>query len=361
MKIQTRNILIISSLAVVVYLVFCPERLSLEPGVILDWAQTSAMVSTLPPVRGQDAVVSLYAADSVIFASENGQGANSLPLLEAGSLHGKRLARLNSTDRIVEILDIQAGVIARLPELGAPWFSNGTLAIVGQGASSLTVYTEIGEFRWRLDSPDLITGFVALKNGDSFVSFLGGTISWRDSMGKERLSMRPGSGRIAAIYSLLWIESRQILAVVADLNPQTLLVLTPHHDPKGVASLELLETVTLPRASRHPLWMQSELGDSMIILEQENSIGVLSLDQTVRTIIPLGGRPGRVLGLKNAGVLVCLVQGPQGNSLVAMKPDGRKLFTQFSSARFFDLAKDSREHLVLAADAGLESLSFTVR
>lgn len=356
MKPTSRNLLIISLAVVFAYLLIFPDRLAVEPEVSIGWFQPSHILGTLPGLKEGEAATGLYTADSVAFVGNSGERAGIQAAPEATSLAGKRLALLDSPNRTVEIRDVNGGVLARLPGMGAPYFSGDSLAVVGEGASSLQLYTASGESRWRFDTPDLITAYCAAKDGDSFLAFAGGTISWLDSQGNTRLSWRPGTGRVPIIYGMLWIESRKILAVVTDLDPQTLVLLRPSGAAAKSPAFELVETVTLPRATRTPVWMQAELGDSLIVIEQQDGIGLLSLDQAVRTIVPLGGHPDRVIGLDDARVLVCLVSTPAGNRLVGIKPDGRKLFTQDSSLRAYDLAKDSQGRILVSNQGGITSL-----
>jgi hypothetical protein len=361
MKPRSRNLLIASLVAMMASLLFFPDRLALEPEMSVSWFQPSAILPTLPGLRDGESAIGLYTADSVAFIGSSGERASLLSTPEASSLTGGRLARLDSLNRQVEILDAQADVVARLSGIGAPYFSGQSLAVVGQGASSLQVFTDSGESRWRYDGPDLLTGFCSTKSGDSFLAFAGGTISWRDPLGGERLSWRPGIGRVPVVYSMLWVESRQLLAVVADLYPQTLVLVRPRLSAAKVASIDLVETVTLTGASRNPIWMQAGLGDSVVVIEQQDGIGVLFLDSPARTVIPLGGHPERVLSLDDAGVLVCLLSSSTGDQLVGIKADGRLLFRQASPRRAYDLDLDSRGNILLSSWGGISSLGFGVR
>jgi hypothetical protein len=362
MKARSRNILIISLAAALVYLFFFPDRLAVEPEVSVSWARSGSDIAALPGLGDDASAAGVYLADSVVFIDGTGERASVIPAPGASSLDGLRLARLDAVTRQVEIHDARAGLVVRLPGLAAPWYSGQSLALVGHGGSSIDLFTAAGESRWRFDSTDLITGFCAARNGDSFLAFAGGRISWRDAQGRERLSWRPGTGRLPAIYGMLWVESRQLLAVVADLDPQSIILLHPRPGAGNVPpAFEIVETITLTRASRTPVWMQAALRDSQILVEQPDGLGILSLDGEVRTIVPLGGHPDRVVSLDDAGVLVCLVSGASGSRLVAIKPDGRLLFRREADGRYHDLAPGAAGKILLSGPGGVTALNFTTR
>jgi hypothetical protein len=362
MKARSRNVLIISLAVSLAYLLLFPDRQAVEPEFSVAWSRSGDDIAALPALGAEEPAAGIHLADMVAFISGGGDRAVVVPAPGASSLDGLRLATFNPASRAVEVTDARAGLVARLPGPAAPWYSGQSLALVGQGGATLELFTAAGESRWRFDSPDLITGFCAAKNGDSFLAFAGGRISWRDGQGRERLSWRPGSGRLPVIYGMLWIESRQILALVADLDPQSIILLHPRPGKdKDPPVFEVIETVKLTRATRTPVWMQAVLRDSQVLIEQPDGLGILALDGEVRTIVPLGGHPDRVVSLDDAGVLVCLVSGAQGSRLVAFKPDGRLLFSREAGAIYDDLAAGAQGKILLSGPGGVTALNFSTR
>jgi hypothetical protein len=357
---RIRNILLISAALMVVYLLLFPQRLALEPSVGVAWSLPADRVATLPALAAGDRTVGLRQPDGALFVDEGGVRGSWLEAAEPFGLAHDRLARGADGGRGIEIVGQDGGVIARLAGTGAPWFSGKDLAVLGFGANSLRVHTQAGEFRWKMDTPDLITGYCAMANGDSLVALAGGGIAWLDGQGQTRVAYRPGHGRIPAVYAMAWIEGRRLLAVVADLDPQTLVLLSPRHDAAGYR-FDVLETVTLTRQSREPLLMRPVLGDRALVLEQADSLGVLMLDDSLRAVLPLGGRLCQAVGLADASLLVCAVESAEGNQLIGFKPDGRLVFRQTGASRWNDLVLDGRGRLVLDSAAGVQALQFGAR
>ena len=361
MKIQTRNVLLVAVTLVMAYTLLFPSRLALEPAVSIDWAVPAAEVTTLPSLADNDKTVGLQEPQGVFFVEEGGQRGSWIAAPEAVSVANDRVARSQASPPSVEILSRYGQAIARIPGTGAPWFSGKDLALLGFGANVLDVFTQSGESRWRLETPDLISGYCACANGDSFVSFVGGELAWLDTQGAIRVTYRPGHGAVSAIYAMLWIESRQLLAVVVDLRPQTLVLLAPRHEKGGNFRFELVETVTLSRETRGQLQLHSLLDDTVLVIEQPEGLGVLLLDDSMRTVIPLTGRLVQVAGLTDARLLVCQVESPGGSQLLGLKPDGRLVFRQSVPSQWNDLVPDSRGRLVGDSAAGVQSLHFLAR
>lgn len=358
---QFRKLILIIILCMILYIVLFPVRMGLEPLLSRNWVIPSSQISTLLPLNASDKTVPLFFGRSLFYLDEYGTHASPIADAAELSVGNDRYAQALPSGQ-VGIFTRSGTAIATISEAGSPYLIDKTLCILSPTGNFITVYSDSGDYRWHFEADDVISGFCVGSKGDSFVSLSDGRIFWFDSQGKIRAQVTPGHGKHHVVYGMLWIESRQELAAIVDVQPQSLLLLKPSIRKNGTAAhFELVQDIVVAQESRHPVVLQTELHDSFLVLEQPQGVGVISLNNSDRQIVPLDGTVQRIVGVPDASILVAAAEYDSGASLTGFKSDGRFLFRQRIRGRIDDLAVNQGDHLMVSSGAGVLSVNFYIR
>ena len=113
--------------------------------------------------------------------------------------------------------------------------------------------------------------------------------------------------------------------------------------------------------TRQPVLLQAELQDSVLILDQPQGIGLISMDGNDQRMVSLDGNVQKLVGVNDAGIMIAITENDSGISLIGFKPDGRTLFKQKIRGHIDDIVVDRRDNVMVSSGAGMLDLDFYVR
>lgn len=352
---QLRNRLLLLGLGVALHLFLVPLVLSTEPSIGRDWSLDSSQVTTLPPLSGNEQTESVFTGANLVYVDETGTRASSVFQMEDLAYTNDRYTQ--NLGQGIGIFSRSGSVIARLEAQGAPYFSGNRLFVLQDQGTGFGLYTADGEFLWNYQAESVITGLAADFKDNVYVGLLNGEVLWFDPSGILKGKTRPGSGKTAVVYGLAWVESWGRLAVVSDLDPQSIAIIEPDADGKKTG-LSVMERLTLSSSQRHAPLLQTVLDDSYIALERPNGFAVIGAADESRLLLPWEGSVSAVSDLDDAGLVVLALNDTNGGRLLGIKPDGRVVFDQRTSSLLYDVKGASDNSLIVSSLSGLVGLRF---
>ncbi|HET7838954.1 MAG TPA: hypothetical protein VFL04_04300 [Rectinemataceae bacterium] len=201
---------------------------------------------------------------------------------------------------------------------GYPFMAAGRLFVVGPNQSTVSEIGGDGKPKWTYEFPSIVTAFGASPGLAAF-GLLDGTMIGLDASGAEALHFSPGGSRIAGIYGLAVAPDGLMVAAIAGLDKQRLLVLERRSSAFRVTYHRWLDS-----DFRRPVALSFTSDGRKLVYEAPGGAGVYDRATRSESLVAVPGPEGLGLSVGAEGLLVLIGQGTDHKRLVlAAAPDRR--------------------------------------
>jgi hypothetical protein len=232
---------------------------------------------------------------------------------------------------------------------GYPFFASGRRFVMGTAQDSVSELDASGNRAWSYQFSSIVTAFGA---SPSLVVFglMDGNLIGLDRAGKEVMHFSSGGSSIPGIYGVAVSPDGKLVAAVAGLEKQRLVVLEKRYSAYRVTWHRWLDS-----DFRRPVEIAFTADGTRLMYEVPGGIGVFERDsrKDYTIAVPAADRLG--LSVKGWNILVLLAGSPEAKRLICVAaPDRRLVDLPISAAQtFIDLDGSS---IYLGADEDLVRL-----
>lgn len=202
---------------------------------------------------------------------------------------------------------------------GYPFFAAGRRFVIGPSQDSVSELDESGHLAWSYEFPSIVTAFGASPSLAVF-GLMDGSLIGLDRSGKEMLHFSSGGSAIPGIYGVAVSPDGKLVAAIAGLDRQRLVVLEKRYSAYRVTWHRWLGS-----DFRRPVAIAFTPGGRWLMYEVPGGVGVFeSATRTGYTIAaPTADRLG--LSMRGWNILVMLSGSQNARRLICAAPPDRRL------------------------------------
>jgi hypothetical protein len=269
------------------------------------------------------------------FGYVNDDGSFTINRLREGyvSLSEKNWAEYGTAPASLKIMNAQGAETLEIKNPGGyPFFLDGRIYIAGKEGNSISAAGSGGEILWTYDFPAPLT-CVDAAAGYILAGTLDGTVELLNRMGKQVFpSFEPGGSRLSVILGCAISRDASRLAVISGFDDQRFLLLEQSGDSYRVVFHEFLTD-----GFRRPVHVAFIDGDSKVVFEREDGLGIYDIASRTSVNIPLKGSIAALDDNGSGGMLFVITSlGPVEKRLVVVRlPETIVMEAPFKSENVF--------------------------
>jgi hypothetical protein len=252
-------------------------------------------------------------------------------------------AQYGAKPEFLEIMNSEGRLVMRIENSrGYPLFLDDKIFILGYEQNSLSALDENGNILWTYDFAAPLTCIDAAA-GFVLAGSLDGAIEVLDSGGKRIFFFEPGGSRLSVVTGCAMSRDASRLGIVSGIDDQRFLLLERFGDTSP-GEYKVVYHEFLDDGFRRPVYIYFIDGDSRIIFERSEGLGVYSIDARSSVKIPLEGDIAALEHKGSGGFLFVITsQSSLEKKLVAIRLPGTiELQAPFKSDTVFLEREGSR-------------------
>jgi hypothetical protein len=326
-------IILVASLGLVYFFVCAkplPKELVLEPA----WAKPIPQAQAVPATAASGAAVSGAAApvssvplhsyrlaDSFGYFSEKGDLISANALSFGAAVSDSAYIAYDRDPPFLSLRSPDGRESAKITDPGYPFFGGGRLFVVHPGQSSVSEIGKDGRTLWSHDFGSIVTAFDA-SPALALFGLLDGSLVGIAPDGVERLSFAPGGSRIPGIYGCAVSPDGLMVAAIAGLDQQRLVILERRSTAYRVTYHRYLKS-----DFRRPVSMAFTRDGRYLVYEEEVALGIYNRGSRSETSVPAQALTGIGLFSPSQSILLGVEGSEDSKRLVCISPAGKLLYS----------------------------------
>jgi hypothetical protein len=171
---------------------------------------------------------------------------------------------------------------------GYPLFLDGRLFLIGKDMDTLISLDGEGKVLWSHDFAAPLTCIDGAA-GLILTGSLDGVVEILDRQGKRIFFFEPGGSRLSVILGCIFSRDGNRMGIISGIDDQRFLLLERYGDPAG-GEFRVIYHEFLEDGFRRPVYISFIDGDSRVVFERREGLGIYDLRNKTDQIVPLEGR-----------------------------------------------------------------------
>lgn len=209
-----------------------------------------------------------------------------------------RFANYSVISENIVLQDTDGGLLRSIAAVGYPHLDEGRLYVFAPDGSTVSEWTTDGERSWRRDFVSLVTDLDA-ANTRTVVGLLDGRVKLLGPDGDELFSYAAEGSRLRVVFSVAIGRDEDVLAAVAGVDPQKLILFEEHSE--GFFPVFQLD---LDSDYRRPVLLEFLRDGRSLVIEQPGGVLVYDRERESFGRIDLGGRVEAVSTLRELDLIL---------------------------------------------------------
>ncbi|HUW42541.1 MAG TPA: hypothetical protein VMV90_16165 [Rectinemataceae bacterium] len=318
-------------LAGIAYFLICAQPLPKELALIPVWARGLADAPTAPastPALGD--VHSFRLGDKFGYFSSSGNILFSAPVPYGLALASNSYALYDKDSTGFSVRTPTGSELFKASILGYPFFAAGRRFVMGPAQDSVAELDSSGHRAWTYEFPSIVTAFGASPSLAVF-GLMDGNLVGLDRTGKEVMHFSSGGSNIPGIYGVAVSPDGKLVAAVAGLEKQRLVVLEKRYSAYRVTWHRWLDS-----DFRRPVAISFTSDGKRLMYEVPGGVGVFERDSRKDYTIAASTADRLGLSVNDWGILVLLSGSQDSRRLIcAASPDRRLVDIPISASETF--------------------------
>jgi len=343
-----KNIAIIGViLAGIVYFLVCAAPLPKELLLLPVWARSFAAAPAAPaPAVSASSLKDLHPfriGDRFGYFSTSGDILFSATVPFGLAVSKDSYALYDQTSNGFSVRSPVGSELFKVSMPGYPFFAAGRRFVLGTSQDSVSELDANGARAWSYDFPSIVTAFGASPELAVF-GLMDGTLVGLDPSGRETLHFSSGGSSIPGIYGVAVSPDGQLVAAIAGLDRQRLVVLEKRYSAYRVTWHRWLES-----DFRRPVAIAFTEDGKRLMYEAPGGVGIFERETRNDYLIAAPAANQLGLSVKTRDILVLLAGGEDAKRLICVAAPDRRLVDLpiVASQTFIDVSGDS---IFLGAD-----------